>query len=224
MLFGVTPACFVRTNISTYLLIYFLTYLLTHSTEQSPSREANRFAASQDIPCILWNPNVHYRSRKCPPPVPILSQLDPVHTPTSQFLMIHLSSHLRLGLPNGLYPAVFPTKILYTPLPSPLRARCPTHLILLDFIIRTTMYVVYRSLSSLLCSFLHSHTATYIHGYFRLLNTFINGPGSSVVIATNYVLDGPGSNPGGDEIFRPYRPALRPTQPPVQWVPGLSRG
>ena len=37
-------------------------------------------------------------------------------------------------------------------------------------------------------------------------------------------MDGPGSNPGGDEIFRPFRPALRPTQLPVQWVRGLSRG
>ena len=38
-----------------------------------------------------------------------------------------------------------------------------------------------------------------------------------------YGLDGPRSNPGGDEIFRPSRPALGATQPPVQWVPGLSR-
>ena len=49
-------------------------------------------------------------------------------------------------------------------------------------------------------------------------------PGSSVGIATDYVLDGPGSNSGGDEIFRPFRPALGPTQPPVKWVLGLSRG
>jgi len=39
------------------------------------------------------------------------------------------------------------------------------------------------------------------------------GPGSSVGIATDYRLDGLGSNPDGDEIFRPSRPALEPTQP-----------
>jgi len=47
---------------------------------------------------------------------------------------------------------------------------------------------------------------------------------SSVGIETDYGLDGPGSNLGGDEIFRPSRPALGPTQSPGKWVPGLSRG
>ena len=49
---------------------------------------------------------------------------------------------------------------------------------------------------------------------------YICGPGGSVGIATDYGLDGPGSNPGGDEIFHPSRPALGPTQPPYNgyWV------
>ena len=59
--------------------------------EQSPSWKANRFSVSQEIPRTLWNPDVQYRIHKYPPPVPILSQLDTVHTPTSHFLKVHLN-------------------------------------------------------------------------------------------------------------------------------------
>jgi len=65
-----------------------VTYLLSPCSRVLLEK-LNRFSASQEIPRILWNPKVHYRSHKFPPPVPILNQLDPVHTPTSHFLTIH---------------------------------------------------------------------------------------------------------------------------------------
>jgi hypothetical protein len=50
------------------------------------------------------------------------------------------------------------------------------------------------------------------------------GPGSSVGIA-DYGLDGPGiESRWGREVSHTFRPALGPTQPPVQWVPGFSSG
>ena len=154
--------------------IYLLT--LTYSMEQSPSWEDNWTSASQDFPHILWNPKVHYRIHKCPPPVPILSYLDPVHTPPSHFLKIHLNIFLPFmpGSPRWSLPLRFPTKTLCMPLLSPL---CPTgvnNLILLDFITQTILGEECRSLSSSLCSFHYSPVTSSLLGPNILLNTLFS--------------------------------------------------
>ena len=64
---------------------------IAYYMEQSPSWEANRFSASQEIPRTSWNPKVHYRVHNSPPPVPVLSQINPVRGPTSHLLKIHLN-------------------------------------------------------------------------------------------------------------------------------------
>ena len=86
-------------------------FMHTYCLERSASCEANRFAASQEFPRILWNSKVRYRTHKCPPPVLSLGHINPVHNPTSHFLKIHLNVILlRPGYSNGLFPSGFPTK------------------------------------------------------------------------------------------------------------------
>ena len=112
------------------ITIIIIIHLLTYYMEQSPPWKANRFSASEEIPRTLWNPHVHYRIQKCPPPVPVLSHIHPVHTTTSNSLKIHdniilpsmsrspkLSLSLRFPLQNPIYNSHLP-HTPYMPRPS----------------------------------------------------------------------------------------------------------
>ena len=144
--------------------------------EQSHSWEANRFQLEKKFPAFYKNRifftaiiSARYLS---------LSWASSIHSkpphPTSWRSILLSSSHLRLGFPSGLFPSGFPTKNLYTPLFSSIRATCPAHLILLDFITRTKLDEQYRSLNSSICSFLHSPRSSSLLGPNMPLNTLFS--------------------------------------------------
>jgi hypothetical protein len=84
---------------------------------------------------------------KFAPPVSIPSQLNPIHTLTSRFLKIDLNIILPStpGSPKWSLSLRFTTKTLHITLPSPIRATCPAHFILLEFITGKILGQEYRS-------------------------------------------------------------------------------
>ena len=104
-----------------------------------------------------------------------VSPIQSIHPhPTSWRSILILTTHLRLGLPSGLLPSDFPSKTLYIHLSSPIRATCPAHLILLDFITRTILCEEYKSVSSSSCNLLRSPVTSSLLVPNILLNTMFS--------------------------------------------------
>ena len=106
-----------------------------------------------------------------PTTFPMLSHIDPVHALTSHFLNIHLNIilpsmpgsykwylSLRFSHQNPVYTSTLP-----------IHATCPAHIICLNLTTWTIFIEEYRSLSSSLCSFLHSPVTSFLLGPIILL-------------------------------------------------------
>ena len=125
--------------------------------EHSPSWEANQCAASQHFLRISFNTKIHCHIHKWMPPV--LSWASSIQSITTHpnycRSILILSSHLRLGHPSDLFAPGSPPKHCIRS-PFPIRATCLNYHILIYPISRKIMGDKYRTLSSSLCSFLHS--------------------------------------------------------------------
>ena len=103
------------------ILFSYLVSTVFFSMEQISSWESNGPWASQEIPRILWNRNVHNRIQKILPLVHVLSHINPTHVISSHLFKIYFNIILYLppGLPSSIFSSVFPSKILYAFLFSP---------------------------------------------------------------------------------------------------------
>jgi hypothetical protein len=101
---------FVSINWREFLYNGKFPLVTTNVVEISPSWEAARCAVSKELPNILWNPNVHYRSSRKPSTGPYHKpdQSSPYQSILSLRSILIFSTHLLLGLPSGLFPSESP--------------------------------------------------------------------------------------------------------------------
>jgi len=141
-----------------YSATYPRTWILRNTVVRT-TKYPDICSSSQKLSRILWSFGVHYRIQNSPPDFPLLSQLTPVQD-LSFYLMYLLSCYLRLCLPSGLFPQIFPPN---TTLISPLAHTWQ-----------------YQSWSSSFCTFLQFPATTFLQSHISPLAHYFRAPSACV--------------------------------------------